>query len=168
MLKMSEELLPPSKSEIKRQLKTIKKLAINLSQLQPGQLKQLPLSEAVFDTVLALQQINSNVAKKRQTQYLTKQLANQENLASIEQAYLALKGQKEQLNADFHLAERWRERLLDETRTALTQFIEIYPSAATQQLRHLIQKAHKEQCMDVNHGAYRALFRFIKQVIDNE
>lgn len=154
-----------SKSEIKRQLQLIKALAVDLSKLNLGQIKTIPLDDATLKALLELQAITSNVAKKRQTQYLTKLLSRQENLSAVFDAYQALAGEKKALDAQFHLAERWREQLLSDA-SAMTTFMNEYAHVEAQQLRHAIQKAKREQQKGVNHGAYKALFRLIKQVID--
>jgi ribosome-associated protein len=156
----------PSKSEIKRQLQKIKTLAVNLAALTPGQMAKIPLAEDVLNAVIELKAIKSNVAKKRQTQYVTKVLAKQVNLSDIEQAYDMLQGEKQQLDAAFHLSEQWRERLLADPK-AMTEFMTQYQNVESQTLRHLIQKTQKEQRLANNQGGAKALFRFIKQVIDN-
>ena len=164
---MSDEYLEPSKAQIKRQIKQIKELGLNLCALDIGQLKTIPLSDEVLPAVIELKNIKSNVAKKRQTQYLTKVLFKQDNLDDIYSAYQAILGQKQQVDASFHLAEKWREQFIADPSSTITEFMQQYSSVSSQELRHLVQKAAKERKLHVNHGAYRALFRFIKQVIDN-
>lgn len=163
-----DKFLEPSKSEIKRQIKQVRDLVLGLYKLTIGQLQKIPLDETVYQAILELQQIKSNVAKKRQTQYVTKLLTKQENLAEVEQAFQALMGDKHQVDAEFHLAEHWRERLITESTEAMTEFMRQYTQVSSQELRHLIQKARKERRLEVNHGAARALFRLIKQVVSHE
>tara|TARA_B110000879_G_C10917138_1_gene410623 strand:+ start:211 stop:711 length:501 start_codon:yes stop_codon:yes gene_type:complete len=164
---MPEEELPLSKSEVKRQIKQIKDLGTALSHLSKGQLRNIPLSEDALVVVQHLQTITSNAAKKRQTQFLAKVLGRQENLADIEAAHENILGQTHQVDAQFHLAERWRDQLMEDASRYLTEFMSEYANVSSQDLRHLVRKAAKEKQLQANHGAYRALFRFIKQAIEN-
>lgn len=163
---MIEENLEVSKSEVKRQIKKIKDLGVSLSKLSKGQLKTIPLSEEVLIPVIELQNITSNVAKKRLTQYVAKMLMRQENLNDIEKAFDNILGQTQQVDAEFHLAERWRDQLLSEEKdTYMTDFMKSYSNISSQELRHLINKVLKERKLQINHGASKALFRFIKQAL---
>lgn len=163
---MTGEELEPSKSAIKRQIKKIKDLGVALSKLSKGQLRTIPLSEEALVPVIELQNLKSNVAKKRQTQYLAKVLNRQENLEDIEAAYDNVLGQTQKVDAEFHLAEKWRENLLSEEKDRfMTEFMNTYPNLSSQELRHLINKALKEKKLAINHGAAKALFRYIKQAI---
>jgi len=164
---MADEYLGPSKSAVKRELKHIKDLGLSLSKLSKGQLKTIPLSEDVLRPLFELQLIRSNVAKKRQTQYLAKVLSNQENLAEIELSYENILGQTHKVDANFHLAERWRDELIEDPKQKITEFMSQYNAIASQELRHLVLKAAKEKQNQTNHGAYKALFRFIKPIIES-
>jgi ribosome-associated protein len=60
----------------------------------------------------------------------------------------------------------WRTRLIDEGNSALTEFVEKYQPDDVQKLRQLIKKAVKEQEMQKNMGAVKALFRFIRSCLE--
>jgi ribosome-associated protein len=164
---MTESTEPLSKSEVKRQFKHIQKLGVQLSELTEGQIRNLPLSEHLHDAVLELKSLTSNSAKKRQTQYLGKLLNKEDNLSEIQAAFERISGERDQINAQFHLAESWREQLLSDSKGSITAFMNEYPNTDSQALRHLVQKAQKELKQNSNLGARKALFRFVKQRIDD-
>jgi len=161
-----EDELPLSKSEIKRQLNDIKELGRELSLLSIGELKKIPLSEEAFAVIRELQKITSNAAKKRQTQFVAKVLAREENMDDIKVAYEVVRGFTCAADAEFHLVEQWRENLMSDSAKYMTEFMKTYVNVSSQDLRHLIQKAVKERTQQVNHGAYRALFRYLKNIIE--
>lgn len=160
-----EEELPLSKSEIKRQIQQVKALGTELSQLSAGDLKKMPLTDEALDAVIELKNIKSNVAKKRQTQFLAKLLGQQDNINEIKSANEGLTGQVEVANAEFHLIEQWRDNLIADSAKYITEFMNTFENVSSQELRHLVQKALKEKKQGTNHGAYKMLFRFIKPFI---
>lgn len=158
--------ITPSKTEVKRHLKAIKALGVSISELPSGQFQKIPLQQPLLTAIQELRSISSNVAKKRQTQYVAKLLAKADNLSEIQAAYEHVLGVKQELAAQFHAAERWREQLLADPKQTLTTFLNEYPTVPSQQLRHLLKKAADERQKGTSQGAYKALFRLIKAAID--
>ena len=62
----------------------------------------------------------------------------------------------------FHELEQWRDRLINEGKDALTEFISAYPGIDVQLLRQLVKKALDEKAGDKHQGASKALFRFLR------
>jgi len=65
-------------------------------------------------------------------------------------------------NAIFHRAERWRERLLAEGASALTEFLNQNPSANIQSLNQLIRNARAELARGKTMKSSKLLFKLIR------
>lgn len=81
---------------------------------------------------------------------------------AIIEAYEAILADGSAQTADFHELEIWRDRLINEGKDALTEFIQLYQSVDVQMLRQLIKKAVEEKQSGKHPGAAKALFRFIR------
>ncbi len=152
-----------SKSERKRQAHRLQSLGQELAGLKPADLDELPLSDVLRAAIADYQRFPSNEARRRQLQFIGR-LMRDENVAPLESALETLKGRSAEAHYEFHLLERWRERLLAEP-DALTEFLDEHPEADTQQLRHKIQQVHRAKNDDQQKTAYRALFRFLRDTV---
>lgn len=161
---MSEEPEWVSKSQRKRDADVIFDWVKKLLLLKPDELSQIPLSDPILRGLAEAKQINQHGAHKRHMKWLAKQLRN-EDVSSIEAAYEEVIRSRQGETADFHLAEQWRTRLIVEDNQTLAEFISQFHPQDIQQLRQLVRQAKKEHVSEQNHGAKRALFRFIKAVI---
>ena len=159
---MNEE---KSKSQLKRDAKALQDLGANMAQLPISQLDQIPLSEDILEVIMQLRKSNSNLAKKRYTQYLGRLMRNVEDMTPIQNAYNKIVNCSELNTAVFHKMETWRERLMSEDKQALTEFLQQHPCPDIQQLRLLIRQAKSERDHQKNLGASKALFRFIRELI---
>ena len=151
-----------SKSQIKREAKALQTLGEKLTMLSTSQLDKIPLTGLLYDAVLETKNIQSNLAKKRHIQCLGNLLRNNESLEAIEDAYHKLMRAADLNSYEFKLTEKWRERLLSEDKTALTEFVAQYP-CDVQALRLLIRQAGRSS--DQAKKSSTALFRFIRDCI---
>ncbi len=149
-----------SKSERKREVEALQQLAISISKLTEGLLAQIPLPAELKNAILAYKKMTAHGALRRQAQFLGK-LMREVDTDPIIEAYKNIQQQHQRENQSFHQIEIWRDRLLSEDKTALTDFINQFPDISTQELRQLITKAKKA-------GAHRELFRFLKQQLQNK
>lgn len=152
---------PKSKSQLKRDVEALKKMGSSLIELPSERLRQLPLSDALIQAITEAKNIKSHGAKRRQAQWIGKlmrEAPHEEIAALLEQWQSEDSGQ----TADFHAAEQWRERLINEGKDALTEFMSTYPQTDSQQLRHLVKKAIDDVTHQKNTGAQKALFRFLR------
>lgn len=60
-------------------------------------------------------------------------------------AYEKILEEESSITASFHEIELWRDRLLQDGKDALTEFIDAYQPEDVQQLRQLIKKALDDQ-----------------------
>ncbi len=72
--KIDEEVEFVSKSQRKRDAKELKTLASKLIKLKPVRLAQVPLDGSIREAIEEARQIRSNVAGKRQLQFIAKLL----------------------------------------------------------------------------------------------
>lgn len=86
------EFLSPSRSQKRRDALEVRDLAADLADLPPAQLARLPIPEELLPHVHETRRITSHIARKRQMQYLAKQLRREddETLAAIQSALDAL------------------------------------------------------------------------------
>lgn len=153
-----------SKSCKKREAEALRKLGIELTTLTQKELAVLPLSEVLRRAILDAQAIKSHGAKKRQTQLIGK-LMRATDFEAIVAAYGQMLAEKNAKTAGFHQVEYWRDRLISEDNTALTELIKICHPEDIQQLRQLIKQAKAEKLQASPKGAGKALFRYLRECL---
>ena len=68
------EYLGPSRSQQRREALEVRSLGEKLVALSPAQLDKLPIPEDLLPHILDTQKITSDIARKRQLQFLAKQM----------------------------------------------------------------------------------------------
>ena len=155
---------PISKSQKKRDAEALRKLGVKLIELSTAKLDTLPLTDQLRQAILDAKLIKSHGATRRQAQLIGKLMRNADSEAILN-AYEALVAEDGAQTAAFHELEQWRERLINEGKEALTEFIDGYQPADVQQLRQLVKKAVDEQNAGKHLGASKALFRFLRSCL---
>ena len=164
----------PSKSQVKRDMLALLELGKELVELSPERLKQLPLSERLYEAIRLAQRTTSREGRRRQVHFVGKLM--RDALADQIRAQLETwkHGSREQTKAMHHL-EAVRDRLLKDD-AALTTLLQKYPQADIQHLRTLIREGRKEAAANANlrpgqeplRKHYRALFQALKTLQDPE
>lgn len=157
----------PSKSQRRRDALEVRSLAARLIALPPSVLAKLPLDEELRAAIGQARAIRSNVARKRQLQFVAK-LMRREDPEPIRDALDALDAGARQLTARQHRVEAWRDRLLGEGDAALTDLLARRPGAEAQPLRQLIRQAARETAAGKPPAAARALFRQLRELDELE
>ncbi len=103
-------------------------------------------------------------AQKRQFKLICKML-RQINTDSLQETITELADKKADLDKNFHRTERWRDRLLTEGQTAITEFMNAYPQADVGQIRQLTRNAGKEALQNRPPRSSRALFKLLREII---
>ncbi|MBX7230206.1 MAG: DUF615 domain-containing protein [Burkholderiaceae bacterium] len=157
----------PSKTKIKQQLADLRDIGQQIVALPESRIKQLPLSEKLFDAVMLCRKISAHGGRKRQLQYIGKLLREEpeETTISIRAKLLAFAGESHEENAKFHAMERWRERLLMDD-SAITEFLHTYPDVEIQRLRQLIRQARKDAAAHKPPAHARDLFKLIRHTVE--
>jgi len=159
-----EQDLPPSKSEIKRQMLQLQELGKQLLDLNKKQLQTVPLTEELQEALVEYQRIKSHEARRRQLQRIGKLMRSADHEA-IAQAVALFDASSEAYAQHFQQIEHWRERLIEED-SALPEFIETWPACEVQKLRQLIRNARKERSEDKPPAQARKLFRYLREVCE--
>lgn len=150
-----------SKSQKKREAEALQKIGLEFVSLPLAKLGLLPLSENLRQAIIDAKTIKSHGAMRRQAQLIGK-LMRSADYDAIAEAYEAMRAESSAQTAGFHELEQWRDRLINEDNTVLTQFIHAYPMVDVQPLRQLIKKAVDEKNKGLHLGASKALFRFLR------
>ena len=162
-----DESLEPSRSQLRRDALDIFKLAEALAALGEATLERVPLDDDLREEVRRTRAVTSHIARKRQTQFLAKQLRKLDE-ASIEAIRYALGTDREKAHretAAMHRVESWRERLLAEGDDALAELLALHPGADRQRLRQLVRNAQAERKADRPPHAFRELFRELRELL---
>ena len=151
----------PSNSQVKREMLALVDLGKELCELSPERLKQLPLSERLYDSIRLAQRTTSREGLRRQVHFVGKLMRDAQ--ADLIRAQLETwkNGSREQTQA--------MHRLLKED-GAFTVLLQKYPHADIHQLRTFIREGRKEMAANENlrqgqdplRKHYRALFQALK------
>lgn len=164
----SGEFHAPSRSQQRREALDVLALGERLATLSDAQLARLPLPEDVLPHVREARSIKAHGARKRQLAFLAKQLRREDDqvLDAIRDA-LDETGEPARLEAGaLHRAEAWRERLLEEGDSALSELLVAHPGADPQRLRQLVRNALDERRRNKPPHAFRELFRELRGVLE--
>lgn len=156
--------LPPSKTQVKKQMHDLQELGAELAALGKDQLKQLDLPEKLLDAIHEMHRISKFGAQRRQLQYIGRLMRDIEDTAPIVAKLNAWKGVSQQHTAHLHLLERWRDRLV-ENEDALTDLMAVHPDIDVQRLRTLIRNARKEKLAGKPPKNYREIFQLLREAI---
>jgi ribosome-associated protein len=156
-----------SKSQRRRDALELKSLARSLIDLSPSRLAVMPLEPALREAIDQARRIRSNVARKRQMQFVAK-LLRRTDAAPITEAMHALELEGREASARQHRAERWRDYLLEAGDAAVSELLELRRGADAQAIRQFIRTAHKEASRGQPPAASRSLFRLLREMDENE
>ena len=123
----------------------------------------MPLSPELKSALDEAARIKSHNALRRHYRRLGK-LLRDEQLESIRQVIDEIDGNHQTGVDRFHALERWRERLIEGGSEDFGEFLDTYPDADRQHLRHLIQAVHRERAKEQPPAAYRKLFKYLREV----
>jgi ribosome-associated protein len=160
----------PSRSRLRREALDVLKLAQALVELSDAQLARVPLGDDLRDEVRRARAVTQQIARKRQTQFLAKQLRKLDDaeLAPIRAALEHDRNAAQRETAALHRIEQWRDRLIAGDDDALDEFIAQYPAADRRNLRTLARQARTERDRDTPPRAARELFRRLRETLNVE
>jgi ribosome-associated protein len=162
-----EEQPVASKSQRRREALELKSLASELIKLSAARLGRVPLDDAVRSAIMESRQIRSNVAPKRQLQYVAK-LLRRADPEPIVQTLEGFDGEARQLTGRQHRTEAWRDFLLESGDHAVGVLMQQCNDVDTQSIRQLIRNAHKETARSKPPASARALFRLLREMDESE
>ncbi len=153
----------PSKTRLKQEAHELQTLGRELSELPDDRLAAIDMPDALREAILTFRRTKSHEGKRRQLQYVGKQMraADAGPLREAVDAY-KLGSAKDTLR--LHETERWRDELVANDE-ALTRWTQAFPQSDLQRLRSLIRSARKDAASAPEQRSgrgYRELFQFIK------
>lgn len=132
------------------------KIAAQLMKLAPPVLAKVELDDNLRAEVDRARAVGSHIARRRAERTLAGEL-RRHDLAALAAAIAKAEGTDSASTQQFHLAERWRTRLIEEGAAALAEF----PGGTDDKLPDLIDAAQRERATGLPRGAARALFRHV-------
>ncbi|NNE06250.1 MAG: DUF615 domain-containing protein [Xanthomonadales bacterium] len=142
------------------------KLCRELVALTPRALDALPLEADLLREIEFARSIRSNVARKRQLQFVAKMMRSRD-VSPITDALASLNNDARQLTERHHRAETWRDRLIEGGDPEVAGFLQAYPFAEAQALRQLLRNAQRESRLGKPPASARKLFRMLRD-LDSE
>lgn len=164
---LSVEPAQASKSQRRREALELKSLASDLIKLSPDRLSRVPLDDGIQEAIAEARQIRSNVARKRQLQYVAK-LLRRIDPEPVFQALDAFANEARQLTGRQHRVEAWRDHLLESGDQAVGALMKQRQDTDTQALRQLLRNAGKETARGQPPASARALFRLLREMDELE
>ena len=154
-----------SKSQKKRDMLALQDIGVELVGLSSEAINKLALPENLRTAVTDAKRIPKSKygGMKRQMQYIGRLMREIDPLPIIDQLS-ALKAPNKKQTALHHLAERWRERLLQDD-TALNAFINEFADADTDLLARYIQASKDDKAKNRPPKHYRLLYTQIHDLI---
>lgn len=164
-----EEVGPPSKTQLKAEADEKQALGEALLSLRADLMARLDLPEKLLDAITQAKKITNFEGRRRQMQFIGK-LMRPLDPEPIRAAIDEQKNGSAQLTLALHLAEQWRDKLIDSD-DALGAWLSEHPDTDSQQLRALVRQARKDAKPEKpgeapRHGkAYREIFQLVRQAL---
>ncbi|MFT5483962.1 MAG: ribosome-associated protein [Halieaceae bacterium] len=159
-----EELTPPSKSELKREMLALQNLGEKIVAMDHGTFTAFSIpDEDLRDAIIVARRINSREGRRRQLQYIGK-LMRYTDTQVLQQGLDSISlGHREESHR-FHELEELRDRAIKDGLAGVEEIMNQHPLADRQHLRSLIQQALREKKASKPPSAARKLFRYLKDL----
>lgn len=155
-----------SKTRRKRQAHELQDLGRALSRLSLEQLARFELPENLRAAVLEVKAMTRHEAIRRQMQYVGKMM-RAIDCEPIAAQLAALHAPSHQQTALFHVAEKWRDALVEDPR-AIVRFMQEFPGADSGALSKLAAQAAEERDGARSPHHYRKLFHVVSAIVNDQ
>lgn len=156
--------LPPSRSELKRQMLALQELGKKLLELSETQLKTLSLDDDLLGALAEHKRIKSHEARRRQLQRIGKLMRTRDS-ETIRAALDIFDSSSTAHAQHFQNLEYWRDRLIADD-AAVAEFVELWPECEIQLLRQMIRNTRQEIAAEKPPANSRKLFRYLRKLAD--
>jgi ribosome-associated protein len=158
----------PSKSERKRVAHAAQDLGEALVRLRDNELEALALPEQLTEAIREARRITSRAAAARQRQYIGKLMRDVD--PEPIRAALAARSERDAIETQlFKRAEGWRERLINEGDTAISELARLRPGLDRTEWTRRVAAARHERATGLRQGsvgpAGRELFRALRALL---
>jgi ribosome-associated protein len=161
-----EQKEPVSKSQRKREANAAQELGRALLDLAESEWKRMSLPDELVAALTEARRLRAHGALKRQMQYIGK-LMRSIDTAPVADRLDAIRNENRRAAKAHHRLEDLRDRLIDEGDKAVDALLQEHPHVDAKQLRGLVRQARVERRQGASPRTSRALFRFLRDVIDN-
>lgn len=145
-----------SRSKTKRAGDRSAKVANQLMKLKDAQLAKLDIDDELREEIQTARRVTSHIARRRAERTLAGELRHVD-LAVLEEKLEKLEQGDAGDVRQFHAAEQWRARLIEEGMAAAAEL----PGGYDDELPRLVDAARRERDTGKPPGAARALFRYV-------
>ncbi|MCP3671945.1 MAG: DUF615 domain-containing protein [Gammaproteobacteria bacterium] len=150
-----------SKSQIKREFAELQRLGEQLVALKPAQITAFSFSQSMLDALDEYTRIKNRTARQRHIRRIGKLLAD-EDTDFIRNTMQRMDSNHPEEKRRLKLIEQWRERLISDGDTAISDLVNICPHLDRHYLRQLIRAAQKEQQTVKQTSASKKIFQLLK------
>lgn len=161
--------LRPSRTQLKAQMQALQALGEELATLSAERLAAIAMPDALRDAIVQYQRIRSHEARRRQLQYIGKQMRAADE-APLRAALVESRLGSARDTLQLHAAERWRDELVAGD-AAIARWAQAYPASDAAELRRLVRAARADAAAspgERNGRGWRALFRFVKPWMERD
>ena len=154
-----------SKTRRKRQMHDLQAVGAALVKLSPEKLGRLDIPQILREAVIDAQKFTKHEAIRRQMQYIGKIMRDVDAGPIIEQLN-ALEAPSRKQTAIFHVAEKWRQAILDDP-DQVAAFVKEYPQADAHKLREIVAAIGEEKRTGKPPRQFRELFHVINGILQS-
>lgn len=168
MIEYDDDELPPSKSQRKRDMLALQALGRQLLEADRKTLTECQLAPALEEALSEYHRLpNAHGARKRQMLYIGK-LMRDIDVAHIRDVLDKAGQHAAHEQRHFHELERKRDALTAGDDQVMEQIIAETPNIDIQHFRQLVRQARKEQAAGRTPTAARKLFRYLRELSEQD
>ncbi len=156
-----------SKSAYKREAIALQKIGEDLVALSKNEVEAMDIPETLKNAVLFAQTIKQRGARKRQLQYIGAVMRTLDP-EPVRTALDKLSEGRFQANQRFKKIEELRDKIIQGDDTVIDECVGKWPEVDRQKLRQLARNAKKEVEQSGPPKARRALFRYIRDLMEGQ
>jgi len=154
-----------SKTQRKRECDDVLELGEKILQLSKEELSQFEMDDELSHAFEEGQRIKSHGALKRQKHFIAKLLRNRD-IEPLTKELNRILHKHDVHSAEFKRMEKWRDTIIEDGDKGINSFLEKYPTADRHHLRQLVRNAAKEKQNNKPPAAYRTIFKYIREIVD--
>lgn len=151
-----------SRTQKKKEALALQELGKQLAGLSADQLGKIGLPQELYEALMFVRSIREREALRRQMQYIGS-LMRQCDVEPITRALQNIEQGRYRRDAEFRETERWREELISGNKALLEEILAKYQTDR-KELTRLIRNAVQERQQNSVPKAYRALFRYLREL----